>query len=81
MSNRQFESHVLGVESLPFILHFDIRTESYVSGHNWHPNIEILYFVEGGGSVQIGEMAIPVSKGDIVIVNSDLLHSFDAHNI
>ena len=74
-----FESHLLEAGSLPLILHLDTIDNS-AGTYNWHPNIEILYVVEGGGNAHIGDVTITAGVGDILIVNSDLLHGFNTDN-
>lgn len=41
---------------------------------NWHTNIEVLYCTGGEGEVLYGTKRIHISKGDIVIVNSEVFH-------
>ena len=41
---------------------------------NWHENIEIIYCVDGEGEVLCGTDFLPIKKGSIVVVNSNLFH-------
>jgi len=41
---------------------------------NWHRNLEILWILKGSGKVQYGKHSHTVREGDIVIVNSGVLH-------
>ncbi len=41
---------------------------------NWHENIEILYFVDGVAKVTVETEDYTVVKGDILVVNSNLIH-------
>ena len=41
---------------------------------NWHSNIEILVITRGVGAIQYGKRRFPLSEGNIVIVNSGILH-------
>ena len=50
---------------------------SHLTGYgicNWHKNPEIIYVTEGTGIVQYGGDSIKLEKGDIIAVNSDVLH-------
>lgn len=42
---------------------------------NWHENTEILYCVSGSGFVKYNEKQFPVQAGDIIAVNSEMIHS------
>ena len=48
-------------------------------GANWHENIEILYFTEGDGKVCIDTEEFRVNAGDIIVVNSNLIHQISIH--
>ncbi len=41
---------------------------------NWHENLEVLYFVGGEGRVSVDTREHRVRAGDMVVVNSGLLH-------
>ena len=79
MSNAIFEAHLLTNKSLPFIFNSDYA-DKYIDiiPNNWHPNIEILFFTGGTGSVILGEQTINVKSGDMVIINSNVAHSITA---
>ena len=53
---------------------FGGEENGYSCPSNWHSNIEILVVTQGSGAVQYGKRRIPLTEGDIVIVNSDVLH-------
>lgn len=42
---------------------------------HWHPEIEILYFIEGMARQQINDKTFIAKAGDIVIINKDQIHS------
>ncbi len=44
------------------------------SSVNWHENIEILYFFDGNGKVSINTQEYYVNAGDIIIINTKLIH-------
>lgn len=41
---------------------------------NWHTNIEVVYCTGGEGEILYGTKRIPIKKGDIVLVNSEVFH-------
>ncbi len=41
---------------------------------NWHENVEFFLVTGGTGAMQYGRDTLPLSKGDIVLVNSGVLH-------
>ncbi len=45
-----------------------------VSSH-WHEECELLMLTEGRGTAHINGQAFPVSSGDILFINTDLVHS------
>ena len=75
-----YETHDLKNKELPFIFH---KNWTYHKGKgfgspNWHENIEILYIKEGSGIIANGMQHINVKRGDIVVINTNNLHSFGA---
>ena len=81
MENMTYEPHIIKDPLIPFIFHADTATaDSKICYLNWHTNIEILYCTEGSGWVTCETNKYPFSKGDIFIVNSNELHSFDTDN-
>jgi len=84
MSNNIYETHLLSNKPLPFIFHKDtvISNSSSMNGQaNWHPNIEILYFIEGKGTVHCETTLYSVEKDDIFIINSHMPHSISSETI
>ena len=75
-----YEDHTFFDSSFPLTFHFDTckRDSPFSRYLHWHENIEILYFTEGEGIVYLGAEEICAKKGDIVIVNSNILHGFDS---
>ena len=45
---------------------------------HWHEHIELLYFVEGGGTVTLDGVRLAVGAGDLVVVNSTEIHTFES---
>lgn len=83
MQNNIFEAHLLSNKPLPFIFHFDTIKKDKLSstGTNWHPNIELLYFVNGAGTVICEGSKYNVEKNDIFIVNSNMVHAITSSAI
>lgn len=42
---------------------------------HWHESIELLYFIKGSCKVLNGNEEIRVTKGDLIVINSEALHS------
>ncbi len=53
---------------------FDGAENNYLAPTNWHSNIEIIVITLGSGAIQYGKEHLPLSPGDIVVVNSGALH-------
>ncbi len=75
--NKRYERHSNDIyaENLPIIFHYDCAVRKNFDYIHWHENIEILFFDEGEGEILIDEHIFTASAGDIVIVNSEELHS------
>lgn len=74
----KYEHHTLiqTNNSFPFILRFNKACNFAIC--NWHRNIELLMFESGEGQVQYGLRQLPVAPGDIVIINSNAMHSISS---
>ena len=70
-----FEIHSWRDEKLPFIYHLDRVNERNGNHSNWHENIEILYVIEGSGTVLCDSIQYDAQVGDIFIINSENVHS------
>ena len=76
LGKTKYETHFLGKKDLPFIFHKDtIVYQSKECIPNLHLNLELLYFVEGCGSVICDGKAFAVQQGDVSIINSYAIHS------
>lgn len=76
----KYEQHSLSSDRQPFIFRrFSIHSAMKDYTH-WHENIEILYVVEGSGSVICNFNRFDVSEGNIFIINSENLHMVDSNN-
>ncbi|MBQ5882970.1 MAG: AraC family transcriptional regulator, partial [Clostridia bacterium] len=61
---------------LPFSLGIDLVRTVYNCSkeQNWHENIEIELFTDGEGTVLLDGEKYSVKKGDIIVVNSNVVH-------
>ena len=75
-----YESHNLEDQALPFI--YKERTVRPTgrprASSNWHENIELLYIVQGAGTVSNNGRVLPVVAGNIVMINANHLHDLSA---
>ena len=68
-----YEAHIGIHKKLPVLNHCGV-----IKGYrepNWHSNLEILYTPEGEGRILCGAQYYPVSRGDVVIVNPNVIHA------
>lgn len=65
-------------EEFPLTFHEDQLMPGFVDiGPHWHEHIELLYFKEGRGRVFIDSEPYEVGPGDLIVVPSSAIHSFD----
>lgn len=70
-----YEVHNLEGEELPIIFHYNVVRTGGAEIANWHENIEFLYCNVGSGQINCNSVIYDVEEGDLVVVNSNLLHS------
>lgn len=73
-----FEKHMIGPKDTVIIYHYtDIKgvNEKGFRAH-WHPNIELLYFVEGAADISVNMERYHVEKGELFVINSNCIHMF-----
>ena len=79
MDINRYELHENYFDELPVILKRSIikkaKSVSSPLYFNWHESIEILYIDDGDGVVICDFEEHPVSRGDIFVINSDVLHT------
>lgn len=73
-----FEKHVINPEENPIIYHY---TTLYGVGDrgflpHWHPNMELLYIVEGAADIYVNMEKSHLESGELLIVNSNCIHTF-----
>lgn len=76
MSKRKHEMHNLEGKKLPVIFHYNIVKKGGPEMVNWHDNIEILCCMAGSGQIICNSVEYDVEKGDLVVVNSNVIHGF-----
>ena len=73
----RYENHNLEDRELPFIYR-ERQAKSIKlmpSSANWHENIEVIQIVSGSGAVYNNGHVLPVSEGDVIVINANHLHS------
>ncbi len=79
MSNYIYEYHIHVDPSFPIIFHKDVLDEYRPSIYmHYHENLEILYFLDGKANINCDHKVFEAKKGDIIILNSNELHSIDS---
>lgn len=68
----RFESHLWADQELPFRYHRATVKKQMVL--NIHENLELLFFLEGEGSVTFNGETCPVRQGDLAVVNCYVSH-------
>lgn len=66
-------------EGLPFKLFlFEGGSGNYIREKHWHTSIEIFAVLEGSLSFYLNEVEHPLSAGELIIINSNEIHSIHA---
>lgn len=71
------EKTVRGTEDFPFSSYRFVRKERVVALH-WHPEVEILYIIDGQMKVNVAEEQYILNSGDIFFINPKELHGMSA---
>ena len=80
MDINRYELHENSFNELPIILKRSILRHVKTSGSplqhfNWHESIEIIYVDDGDGFIVCDFQEYSITRGDIFVINSDVLHS------
>lgn len=76
----RYETHVWKNPELPFIFNkVYLGIHQPISGANWHENVELIYIIDGIGTVGVDGIQIPVKKGDQLMLNSNCLHDISTN--
>ena len=70
-----YEAHIINNKLMPFLYHIDRVTNVTEGIPNYHTNIELLFCIEGQGEAICGAQRYAFKPGDIVVINSNVLHS------
>ena len=82
MGSAVYERHTYKNKALPIIFHdtvLSVRNSNFSSCH-WHENLELLFVTEGILKVSLNGEYVYAGKGEIVVVNSGVLHKTCAPN-
>ena len=71
----RYEEHILNNKLLPFLFHRDRVTNMSNLFPNFHTNIELLFCFEGRGTAVCGMNNYDFEVGDIIVINSNVLHN------
>lgn len=77
MSNYVYETHIVD-PLLPFIIHTDTVKAYPLDRPNWHRNLEILCCISGRGEIKLNSECCLMEPGDVVVINSDVIHGTQA---
>lgn len=77
MLQSTYESHHHPDPGFPIIFHLDTLRDrgQCVESLHWHDNVELLFCIEGAAVVVSNTDRIPMTPGDLAVVNSDHLHT------
>lgn len=78
MSGVRYELHSYQDPEYPMIFHFDTLNQGVRITPHWHINIELLYVQRGTISVQIENRTIIANRGEIVVINSNCVHTISS---
>lgn len=81
MKNLHYELHYFENPEYPIIFHYNNLKKNINSiNHHWHMNVEILFVTAGVIEVEIEGDSFLAVRGDIVIINSNAIHSISSHS-
>lgn len=72
------ENQKRGTENFPFAYYKENYANHMIRLH-WHPEIELLYGIDGEVAVTVAEEQYLLKAGDILFINPEELHSYKAH--
>ncbi|MBQ8803932.1 MAG: helix-turn-helix transcriptional regulator [Tyzzerella sp.] len=67
-----------GTENFPFAYYKENYANHMIKLH-WHPEIELLYGIDGELAVNVSEEKFILKPGDILFINPEELHSYKPH--
>ena len=72
------ENQKRGTENFPFAYYKENYANHMIRLH-WHPEIELLYGIDGEVAVTVAEEQYILKTGDILFINPEELHSYKPH--
>lgn len=71
-----YEQKIISDPEFPVQMHFDdVNRKGRYFAQHWHEHIELHYVLEGKTLLQLGQREIHAQEGNLVIVNSNELHT------
>ena len=80
MERCKYELNLMVDPRLPFRIGYNLHAFRN-PWLNWHENVEILHIISGEGHVKYNETIFPVGPGDIVIINSEVIHCIYSNSL
>jgi len=76
MLGTRYEEYKGSTDGLPIVLHLGIKRDStnFSTEKNWHEDLELQLCTDGQGSVLLNGERYTMEKGDVIVVNSNVLH-------
>lgn len=79
MSFNEIKQH--GTEDFPFELYnVDKEHPKYKMAFHWHASVEVIRVISGRLSVNLDDQALEAQDGDILFVNSEVIHGATPHD-
>ncbi len=69
-----YETHSLKNPLLPFVYFPEMLVAHRQSRPNWHEDMELLWCLEGAGTVRYGSQTMEFRPGDVLGINTDIVH-------
>lgn len=74
-----YETHALQDRQLPLICREGRCTaDGQADAGNWHENIELIFVLDGAGTIINHDKHLAVEKDDILVINANCLHAFSS---
>lgn len=81
MKNLHYELHYFENPEYPIIFHYNnLKRDVNAINPHWHMNLELLFVTAGVIEVEIEGKVFYATRGDIVVINSNSIHSITAHS-
>lgn len=76
----RYAEHLNFEKGLPFIFHRDVfkSPTSVTNVADWHEDIELIVCKSGNGYIMLDNERTDIEKGEIAIINSNMIHSIDS---